>query len=66
MPLVKENAVVVLTTGIATTTRMLSVLAHTTVASSDVAALVAVLLQSRGLRAMKASAQEEEEGDTNT
>lgn len=45
MVLVKHDAVVVLATSISATTRVLAVLANTTVASTDVATLLAVAVQ---------------------
>jgi hypothetical protein len=45
MVLVHHNPVVVLSTSVTTTSRMLAVLAHTTVTGADVTALLAVLLQ---------------------
>jgi hypothetical protein len=48
--LVHQDTVVVLATGVTATTRMLAVLADTTVAGADVAALLAVLRKTRGLQ----------------
>jgi len=45
MVLVEQDAVVVLPTRVTTTARMLAVLAHTTVAGTDVPALLPVLPQ---------------------
>ena len=45
MVLIEENAMVVLTTGITSTTRVFSVLSDTSMASGDVASLLPVLAQ---------------------
>jgi len=45
MVLVEQNAVVVHASGITTASRMLTVLAHTSVTCTDMASLLAVLLQ---------------------
>jgi hypothetical protein len=50
MVLVHHNAVMVLATSIAAATWMLAVLANATVASRDVAALLAVGLQACGIK----------------
>lgn len=49
MELIHEDSVVVLSTGITTTTRVGSVLADTTVTSRDVTSLLSVVVKSGGL-----------------
>ena len=51
--LVEKNSVVMLTTGITTTTRVLSVLADTTMTGRNVTSFMAILLQSGGLHRHK-------------
>jgi len=48
VPLVEQNTVMMQTTGVTTTTGMLSVLANSTMASGNVPTLVTILLQSGG------------------
>lgn len=50
MVLIHQNAVMVLTTGITTTTRMGTMLSDTTVTGGNVTSLLAVVLEPAGLR----------------
>ena len=51
--LIHEESVVVLTTGVTSTTGMLSVLSYTTVTAGDVTTLLSILMQSGRLYIMK-------------